>query len=237
MRTGRSSDLYELYAFCGEGVKEPLIDHLIEVSELCRKLCKYAGLDERVGAIAGLFHDVGKALPEFQRNCSFGWHEAISFMVVSSLIERGVIGLGAIEGKAVQYAVLFHHQAHRHIYEGIKKAPRIIRNNLSGLNTLSELSVHLVRHLGGEGIEAGEVERAVLSLGEGNIRKFTKGLFYVGGGHLSMREIAILRAYSGALMVSDKYVSATRRCKGDNSVYFKSVEALIKFIMESECVG
>ncbi|RSN68239.1 HD domain-containing protein [Candidatus Korarchaeum cryptofilum] len=67
MRTGRSSDLYELYAFCGEGVKEPLIDHLIEVSELCRKLCKYAGLDERVGAIAGLFHDVGKALPEFQR--------------------------------------------------------------------------------------------------------------------------------------------------------------------------
>ena len=234
MKMERNSGLYDLdalYAFC-DGKNEPLIKHLEEVSYLCGKLCEQVGLRGEVGSLAGLFHDVGKAIPEFQRSCSFFGHEVISFAVVSLLIENELVKLeDPIERGAVRYAILFHHQAHRWVYYTIKNMKDKIKKYFSDssiVELLSKLVEYLLKNYTNVAVNREEIKDLLASLASKSLSNFTGRLFNANGKEFNLKEISILRAYSGALMVSDKYISVKARRGSEKSPYFGSVNALIK---------
>jgi len=50
----------QLDAFAKEHEKESRYEHSVRVAEMCARICRYYGLDERKGYLAGIAHDICK---------------------------------------------------------------------------------------------------------------------------------------------------------------------------------
>ncbi len=135
---------------------ETLVDHLVGVayyaylitSNIQNNLIRYSSL------LAGLLHDVGKALDVYQRcllsskygDCSYIGHEVFSKLIAFRILEKTEIET-KIKAYTI-YAIMHHHQARGGPVEGIHEFIRRVKRKgvdiLVTGGTLEQLSIELV---------------------------------------------------------------------------------------------
>ena len=112
---------YKLYAWCDRGreIAEDLLTHLTEVAGCAKRCAEALGLDKNAieaSCIAGLLHDVGKAVRAYQEKCTFPGHEIVSSAIAIEILNN--IDMGSFYRSSILYAIALHHQALR----SLKKA-------------------------------------------------------------------------------------------------------------------
>ena len=209
MRDSASS--YRLYAYCDESknICEDLVEHLSGVAECSRRCAEALGLDNVAKAIciAGLLHDIGKAVKGYQDECRFQGHEIVSVAIAMKILDG--VHLDPLHRSLILYAIAAHHQALRPVAEVIDRAREIVRTRLmgSGLRSLIDRAKNIC------GIDLPDIE---IEIGEQDISRTIGEIRFASiverQTHSKALEIlGVMRTASGCVIVCDNFVAYRNR--------------------------
>ena len=200
----------KLLARQGEGLEE----HSVQVAEICKSLARGLGIrEEREAYLAGLLHDLGKAVPEAQERIRGGrgtpGHELISALVARQVLEA----LNFERGERVILPILRHHQAIEKLEDRLRRLGEWYRGGqLPKLQFLdSALGVKV-----SDNLEVPPREKL-----HEQIRALSRR--YIG---TQFKDWVRARVLTGILMAADTYVASKKDEKP--SGYRKAVRKLVE---------